>query len=149
MKCWCGAKESNQPKTYCTNGHFFERTSPDVGIRARIKMERRIVKATVKDLLDAGYLVQASYERGFDDVMKPSTDLAEVMKNLMVSDEEWLMVYDPSEMDGESHEVHEDRPQAAVTLVYGNDGYDVVSDYYVSLEPAMKKSLALAERLAG
>jgi len=106
-------------------------------------MERRIVRATVKDLLDAGYLVQASHERGYDDVHKPSYSLLEIMRNLMVCDAEWLMVYDPRQLTKRST-----KASAAVTLVYGN-GWDVVSDYYMSLEPALRKSIALAERLGG
>lgn len=116
---------------------------PHPEVQRRIAVERRIIKATVADLLAAGYLVQVSYERGYDLEHKPSLDLDEVMGYVQACDEEHLMVYDQNEISQE-----DDRAGSWVYLVYGNDGWDVVSDYTTDLEEALKGSLALADKLS-
>jgi len=111
-------------------------------VAARQEMERRIIRAVVTDLIKAGYLVQVSYERGFDNVHKPSVFLAEIMLHVQACDEEHLMVYDPSTLSRK-----QTKATSYVYLVYGNDGWDVVSDYTVDLEETLARSNKLADKL--
>ena len=116
------------------------RTQADV--RRRIAVERRILRATVKTLLAAGYFVSINnsgvpgeYE------IERSRDLAAIMKAAMLTDDEWVVAHrEPGaglEMLG------------WVRLVYGNDGWDVIADYSMSLDDVLKPVNELTDRLGG
>lgn len=99
----------------------------------RIKLERKIVRKAVKDLL-AKYST-ISVNDGEIWVLKRSTDLTEVMKALFSTDEDSIAVYDAS-----------GNRQGSVYFVYGNDGYDVIADYSIGLEDALKGANELAAK---
>lgn len=59
------------------------------------------------------------------------------MKALLNTDEDILIVYGAtSEHIG------------AIRLTYGNDGWDVMSDWNINLDPFMRKTLALVDKLS-
>lgn len=102
----------------------------------RIALEADIVTRTVDALLAKGYrlgLVDGDGAR-----MDPTTDRAKLLVELMEVDDEWLTAFgNDSEAGG------------WVRFVYGNDGYDVISDYTVNLEDALKPVNDYADQMAG
>ncbi len=106
----------------------------DRSYAADCRTESRIVRAIVTDAIRAG--MQVSVYDGQDVTVRLSSKVDEVMRALRTVDEEHLLMY----RDG--------RRVGSVFLVYGNDGYDVVNDYSLSLEPIMARANALADELA-
>jgi hypothetical protein len=101
----------------------------------RIAIERRIAKAVAKDLIAAGF--QVTVNDGEEDVLERSTNVLAILGAMFSTDWDYLRVYLPGK-----------RPvQGYVHIVYGNDGYDVVSDYTTNLEDVLKASTALADKL--
>lgn len=102
----------------------------DVGVRHRRRIEIRIVRRVIRDLLKAGYKLHAvendwpGEEENIDiDNGVPALDY------LFNLDEERVYVVNPPAeiKPGEG-------AGSWVYFVFGNDGYDVISDYTVNLE---------------
>jgi hypothetical protein len=74
--------------------------------------------------------------------MQPSTDA--VLAVMFATDDEYLLAYkienalDPNDL----------RDDAWIRFVYGNDGYNVISDYSVNLEAVLKPVNDYADTLA-
>lgn len=111
------------------------KTIPDAGVRARITIERKIVTRLIDDLLAAGCELSV-----FDGEEKHpwTTDRAAVTRDIMNTDEDWLMVRRAS-----------DGLEGWVYLVYGNGGWDVITDYTMSLEPLLAGVNGYAVSLEG
>ena len=101
--------------------------------RARIAIERRIVLRLIDDALAAG--CELSVDDGGDAPHPWTRDRSEVIDTIMETDEDVLRY----RLNGER--------LGAVMLVYGNDGWDVIADYSVRLEPYLAGANALAESL--
>lgn len=85
----------------------------------RIAVERILVERTVDDLLAAGYSL-ATDQAG--ELEMPFTDDRQtILAQMMETDDEHLFAL----KDGKSSWVY---------FVYGNDGWDVISDYLTNLE---------------
>lgn len=82
----------------------------------RIRAEKRMATALVTACIQRGYTV--SVNDGGDWVVKRSTDKAEIMAALFSTDEDQIVIRDK---DGNR--------AGWFWLVYGNDGWDVVSDF--------------------
>lgn len=106
-----------------------------MNITLRQSIEKQIVQAAVEGLIAAGYRV-AVFD-GEEIAQTPTTNTTEIMQALFACDTEWLHVHD---------EVG--KHIGWVALVYGNDGWDVIQDHTVNLEPALEKAAALADQLA-
>jgi hypothetical protein len=108
-------------------------------IRNRIIMERAVIRRAVTDLIAAGFTVRVYYGEG-DYGCERTNDVNTVMAAIGACDEEWLNVR--REREGE-------RPQVAtIYLVYGNDGYDVMADYHLSIEEHLKGANELSDQIA-
>lgn len=95
-------------------------------------IEERIVRNAVHELLDQGFTL--SVDNGGDDYeIDRSRDAEAVIAELMNTDEDRLLARAGDTIKGWVH------------FVYGNDGYDVICDMTVSLEPYLPDTLALAE----
>ena len=105
-----------------------------MSVTMRRMVEREVVTAAVKGLLAAGYRVSVDYERGSDTVVT-SLKEPEIIAALFACDEEWLLVT----RDGEV------KPCGWVYLVYGNDGWDVISDYTTNLETALSNAFNVSK----
>lgn len=103
----------------------------------RIAVERRIGVATVKALLDAGY--ELNVNNGGDDHELPhfTRDRAAILNAMMQTDTENLI----------ARATREGQRSGWVMFVYGNDGWDVISDYLSALEPVMAPVMAYAASL--
>lgn len=108
---------------------------PKHGDKMRFELEWRIVAMTVETLLEQGFTLSIDHD-GDNDGPIPITacDMA-AMEELFACDEETLYV------DGHG-------ARKFVRFIYGNSGWDVISDYGVSLEDALKTVNAFAAEYA-
>jgi hypothetical protein len=85
-------------------------------VAKRIKMERAIISRLVKDGLKLGYVVSVC--DGEEWTVKKSTSYKAIMGAIQTTDEDIIRF---RKADGEL--------VGSFYMVYGNDGYDVISDY--------------------
>ena len=105
----------------------------------RLRMEKRIVKSLVNELSANGLLMTVdTVDHGEGDEIDRTGDVKKVLPVLLQCDEENLRVYSS-----------EGCFMGVFNLVYGNDGYDVISDYTMQLEQYIPETLALIEKLEG
>jgi hypothetical protein len=103
----------------------------------RETMERKICKAAIEGLIEAGYTISV-----FDGEAYPleySIDVKEVPDTLFATEDELLEIYRNS---------NNMEYVGFTRFIYGNDGHDVIADYSKGLEPALKKAIDLADKLA-
>lgn len=93
-----------------------------VPVWLRHRHERAIAERLVTDAIAQGY--QVSVNDGEAWVVKRSTDSKDIMAALFSTDEDYIRI----RKDGEQSSV------GTFTLVYGNDGWDVVADWSYSAE---------------
>lgn len=104
-------------------------------------IERSIVYQIVLRAINLGYLV--SVHDGEERVVKKSQDEKEIMAAIMSTDDDVLTIYDGNTI--------EEKKIGFISLVYGNDGDDVISDYTANpemeafLEPIQDFCTALSE----
>lgn len=113
----------------------------DESIRLRNLVERAIVRQVVKDILshsEAGERTMISVYDGEDYAVRKSSSLEEIMNSIMSTDTDSLGI---RIVDAEG----KDLPIGCVFLIYGNDGYDVIADNHMSVEPFLKGATALSE----
>lgn len=110
-------------------------------------VERAVVRSAATELTAAGYFLRV-YD-GEDWASERTQDVGEIMAAIMSVDEESLAV-----LRVDTRTVGEGRSPSGflrcgtISLVYGNDGYDVMCDYSSSLEKHLKATNALADELA-
>lgn len=97
----------------------------DPAVRARAKIELEIVHELIKRLRAAGY-VHFEVDDGGDDEEDVEGD-QEIVHAIFAVDEAYLL----------ARRTANDRA-SKVFLVMGNSGYDVISDYTLSLETVME-----------
>ncbi len=99
----------------------------DVGARPRCRMELKIVNALLKAIEDNDYTVKIEeYEE------EETPDLKKALFNL---DEANLYIYKDKICKG------------WIRLVFGNDGWDLISDYSIRLESLLKPVQEVADNL--
>jgi hypothetical protein len=116
-------------------------TGSTPAIKARQRIEQTIVLAAAQSLLDAGYLLGV-YD-GEEITIHHSADLNKIQDALFTTDEDYLYVY------VKGGDEKDTRPDYWVRCTYGNDGWDVISDYSVHLEPEVgegSKAYELSEK---
>lgn len=104
-----------------------------MNIETRHSIEKQIAIAAAQGLIDAGYSV-AVYD-GEEIAQEDTTDINKIKDALFATDEDHLMAYKDGSLRG------------SVSLIYGNDGWDVMADYSTSLEPALLAANELADKL--
>lgn len=106
----------------------------------RLKIERRIARQCMKDLLDAGFLITVF--DGEDFPLRKSNNAKDILDAMFSVDEDVLYVHKrPDVADAPMERV------GWVQFIYGNDGWDVIADYTTNLESALKPTFALAEKI--
>ena len=98
-------------------------------VKMRQIVEREIAHQVIDSLLEEGYLLGVN--DGEEVTIHHSTNAKAVKAALMTTDEDYIFVY----IKGDDKK--DVRPQYWVRLIYGNDGWDVINDYHVHLEPAI------------
>lgn len=106
-----------------------------MNVEARQRIERRIAKAAVKSLIDAGFTV--SVFDGEETVLTDSIDAKAIEAAMFSTDEDQLRVKRAT-----------DGLRGSVLFVYGNDGFDVIADNTVNIEEVLKPATELADKIA-
>lgn len=108
----------------------------------RINVEAEIVTRTVEALLKAGFALSTDQGEGAFVPAKPTTSREIILSALMQTDDEHLFAFavDAPAKSG--------RHRGWVRFVYGNGGFDVISDYTTNLESVLAPVNAYADTLA-
>lgn len=113
----------------------------------RREMERQILRCFVTDALAAGFRLAVSLDRGYDteDMLLGSRDMNKILEEAMAGDDAHVFVQPPSGplLDAQNHVVS----LGWIFLVFGNDGWDVVSDYAANdvMENLLARATALSD----
>jgi|SRR5215831_8477711 len=105
----------------------------------RQHIERMIVRRVILDALRAGYSLNVNNGGDLDELPEPTTDRKLILDTMFATDEDRLDFY-PSTPEQKGGWVY---------FVYGNDGYDVISDYTTNLETVLEGANKLACKLHG
>lgn len=128
---------------YFAQSYLADMTYP---VRVRQLIERAIIRRAVADILavqaEDGPAYTINVYDGEDTALAHSRDQEAIMAAIMSTDEDHLVVQ-RAPTPGSDRRLH----FGNVMLVYGNDGWDVISDYHVTLEDALKGANALADTL--
>jgi hypothetical protein len=92
-------------------------------VKARQRVEQTIALTAAQVLLDAGFSL--GVDDGEEITLTHSRDIEAVKRALFTTDEDYLYVYEA----GRNLNEKDTRPDGWVRLIYGNDGWDVISDY--------------------
>jgi predicted fused transcriptional regulator/phosphomethylpyrimidine kinase len=105
----------------------------DPRVRPRAKMELKIVNALLEAAEKAGYKLIEREEN------------EEATKDLLFNlDEAYIEIYDPNVITDDSKH---GKYLGTVLLVFGNDGWDLISDYHTRLEDFLKPVLEVSDKL--
>jgi len=110
--------------------------SEEVAIRQVI--ERTIVTAVVEDALAAGYALQED-EDGLITI-----DAKEMLDLLFNLDDAFVHFIAVGEEDG----VKIEDSIGWVRFVFGNDGWDVISDYSLTVEPILARANLISDKIS-
>ncbi len=92
-------------------------------MRAENLVERMIAKRLIQELLAADFLL--SVNDGEETVLKRSADKLAIFEAMFSTDEDYLIVSKDGKKIG------------WIKMIYGNDGFDVISDYTMNLESVL------------
>lgn len=113
----------------CFDCRDFDTTQKGCAICKRLAVERRIVKKTVSALLNQGFLLAV-------DQLPPTMNRKDILAAMMEHGDDRLIVYRGTLRYG------------WVWFVYGNDGWDVISDHTTNLETVLEPIYAFTESMA-
>lgn len=105
-----------------------------MNVKLRQSIEKKITRRIISDAIAAGYLILV------DEIMDeegPSKDLKHLMEQVSQMDEDRLMFYKPDDLK---------KCVGWVFLVYGNDGWDAISDYTTNLEDVLVGANKVADQ---
>ena len=105
-----------------------------MNVKMRQLVERRIARRLVMDAIAVGYAI--NIDNGGDDyeLPAPSVKTKEILDTMFATDDEKLVMF----KDG--------KRMGWVWFVYGNDGWDVISDYTTNLEHIMAGASPLSDK---
>jgi hypothetical protein len=117
-----------------------------MSVKMRQEVERKIIRRFVKDALAAGYRLAVSLDRGYDtdEMLLGSRDVTAILEAATAGDDCHIFVQpgDGPTLDENGRVVS----RGHVYLVFGNDGYDVISDYTTNLESLLAGANEVADR---
>lgn len=118
-----------------------------MSVKMRQEVEHKIISAFVDSALSAGYRLSVSLERGFDveEMLLGSTDKKAIMEEALAGDECHIFV---NESTGEVLVNGRINSIGWVFCVFGNDGWDVISDYTTNLEHLMVEATEISDAYA-
>jgi hypothetical protein len=106
----------------------------------RQEVERKIARAFIREAIKQGYAINidngaGDTENGYE-LPEPSRDAAAILKAMFATDDERLYLFKAGAAE----------PCGWCWFVYGNDGWDVITDYTTNLEPLMGPANKLSEK---
>lgn len=119
-----------------------------MNLKTRISLERQILRATAKLLKANGFFMILN--DGEENCQKEPTDSVPIiMKSAMSTDMDHLKAYQLTDPANPTSTCFNGRYQriGVIDFVYGNDGWDVIADYSVALEPQMQEIQKLGDKL--
>ena len=102
-----------------------------------LNLEKRIARSAINALLENGYAVTVYDGEAY--TLKNSLDAKTILAAMFTTECDRLIAKNPKE---------EFANIGWIDFVYGNDGWDVISDYTVNLEGVLKETSELADKLA-
>ena len=111
----------------------------DCTICNRIRIERTIVLELVECLLRNSYALMVDSEEG--PLTAYTTNIKEILESVDACDDIYLNATPLN--GGNPYE----SSMGWIRLVYGNDGYDIITDYLMWLEPILGPIIALADSI--
>lgn len=110
----------------------------DDSVKPRINIERRIVTSLVDEFLFQGFALSVDDGDGVENLaVKNSSNRKQILEALGNTDEDQLGVIKLGT-----------GCIGWIKLIYGNDGWDVMSDWHTNLDQYMPKTLALVDKLS-
>jgi len=106
-----------------------------MGIMLLQQSEQRIIRCVVTELLDQGFTLSVLDEEG-DFSVQNTRNYASVLNEIGLCDCETILVSHP-----------DNKRVGTIELVYGNDGYDVISDLSCWVDEIIPKTNALIDQL--
>jgi len=115
-------------------------------VAARQRVERSIARRVILDALRAGYTL--SVFDGEEVTLKHSSKAKDILAAMMTTDIDHLLFHkaDTGPVEPQGFGRISGVDSGWVMFVYGNDGWDVVSDYTTNLEDVLKGANNLADR---
>jgi hypothetical protein len=110
--------------------------SEEVAIRQVI--EKTIVTAVINDALAAGYSLQE------DEEGVTTTNAQEMLDLLFNLDDAYVHFITTEDQDG----LNVENSEGWVRFVFGNYGYDVISDYSMNIEPTLQRALDMGDKIS-
>lgn len=118
-----------------------------MSVKMRIEVEQKIVGKFVRDALRAGHRLAVSLERGWDidEMVLGSRDYKKIMSEAFAGDECHIIVQPAKGPTVENGVVIS---EGWVYCVFGNGGWDVISDYTTNLEPLLEGANKISNHYA-
>jgi hypothetical protein len=110
----------------------------------RIWVERMVAMRAVDACLAAGYALDVINGDAEGPLPSPTRDRVAILSAMGECDEEFLAVH-----EAEAGTEGQPRRVGWVRFIYGNSGYDVISDYTVNLEDTLAPALLWASQMGG
>ncbi len=101
-------------------------------VRVRQHVEKRIARQCIADMLAAGYTITVFNSE--EETITKSVDAKAILAAMFTTDDDVLYMYRGGQVGG------------WVKFVYGNDGWDVISDYSTRLDSLMGNCEKLARK---
>lgn len=115
-----------------------------MSVKLRQELERRIAGVAVSQLLAAGFGISVDNGGDEDEATPVLTDAKTIKQAMFLTDNDTLFVH--SLAAGLIPGNFEKTATGWIDFVYGNDGFDVMSNYTVNLEPFLTAANAIAEQ---
>jgi len=118
-----------------------------MSVAMRQRVEKIIVRKLVADLLAAGFRLAVSLENGYDieECLLGSIEHRDILENAFAGDKCHIFVHEAA---GQLVVGRSLICVGWVKLVFGNYGWDVISDYTTNLEKYMEGARRLANKYA-
>ncbi|MBY0525566.1 MAG: hypothetical protein K2R98_19330 [Gemmataceae bacterium] len=104
-----------------------------MSVNMRRMVEKRIARRLILDAIQAGYSININNGGDSWELPTPSVKVTDILKAMFATDDEHLIFYKDGKRAG------------WVWFVYGNDGWDVISDYSMNLEHIMAGANKVSE----
>jgi len=119
----------------------------NMSVKLRQELEKRILTKFVDDALAAGKRLSVSLERGcdIDEMLLGSRDKEKIIEEAMAGDKSHIFV---QEAEGPLVEDGLVVSEGWVYFVFGNDGWNVISDYTWGLEQLLRGAEVIAAKYA-
>lgn len=107
-------------------------------VKMRQHVERQIARRFLLDALAAGYRVNIDNGGDTYELPEPSDTLKIILDAMFAADDDRLYLFKPGA----------DKPFAWIWFVYGNSGWDVISDHTTNIRALVERASKLADKYA-